>query len=79
MGVEVVEASEWEHTSDRAKDSDAGGQVFEALEKRRSLRAQTSPISVRRWRIISRVFKTTLKKSFGEKFENFLRFGGSFT
>jgi hypothetical protein len=42
MGVEVVEALEWEHTSDRAKDSDAGDQVFEALERRRSLRAQTS-------------------------------------
>jgi hypothetical protein len=42
MGVEVVEALEWEHRSDRAKDSDAGDQVFEALERRRSLRAQTS-------------------------------------
>jgi hypothetical protein len=57
MGVEVVEALEWEHTSDRAKDSDAGDQVFEALERRRSLRAQTSPISVRHERIVSKVFK----------------------
>jgi hypothetical protein len=32
----------------RAKDLDAGDQVFEALERRRSLRAQTSPILVRR-------------------------------
>jgi hypothetical protein len=48
MGVEVVEALEWEKHMRSGKRFGCGGSSVEALERRRSLRAQTSPISVRR-------------------------------